>query len=39
MQKLSIEDIEEKIEGYGEIELGYDLVDTNEVYKTAIVRR
>ena len=30
-QKLSIEDIEEKIEGYEEIELGYDLVDTNEL--------
>ena len=29
-QKLSIEDIEERIEGYGEIELGYNLVDTNE---------
>ena len=29
-QKLSIEDIEERIEGYGKIELGYNLVDTNE---------
>ena len=36
-QKLSIEDIEEKIEGYGEIELGYDLVDTNEFTKQRLL--
>ena len=36
-QKLSIEDIEEKIEGYEEIELGYDLVDTNEFTKQQLL--
>ena len=36
-QKLSIEDIEEKIEGYEEIKLGYDLVDTNEFTKQQLL--
>ena len=36
-QKLSIEDIEEKIEGYEEIKPGYDLVDTNEFTKQQLL--
>ena len=36
-QKLSIEDIEEKIEGYEDIKLGYDLVDTNEFTKQQLL--
>ena len=34
---LSIEDIEEKIEGYEEIKPGYDLVDTNEFTKQQLL--